>query len=107
MMVVVVNNAPPRLRGRLAVWMSEIRAGVYVGDFSSKTREVIWTQVQEGIEYGDAILVWKSQADQGYSFATQGRNRRLPIDVDGLTLIQIPPDQENDHASDDELPDFM
>ena len=31
MMVIVVENAPPRLRGRLAVWLLEIRAGVYVG----------------------------------------------------------------------------
>ena len=31
MMVIVVNNVPPRLRGRLAVWLLDIRAGVYVG----------------------------------------------------------------------------
>ena len=31
MLVIVVSNAPPRLRGRLAVWLLEIRAGVYVG----------------------------------------------------------------------------
>ena len=32
MLVIVVENAPPRLRGRLAVWLLEVRAGVYVGD---------------------------------------------------------------------------
>ena len=32
MMVIVVNNAPPRVRGRLAAWLLEIRAGVFVGD---------------------------------------------------------------------------
>ena len=31
MLVIVVENAPPRLRGRLAVWLLEVRAGVYVG----------------------------------------------------------------------------
>ncbi|MDI5434727.1 type I-E CRISPR-associated endoribonuclease Cas2e, partial [Salmonella enterica subsp. enterica serovar Kentucky] len=30
MLVVVTENVPPRLRGRLAVWLLEIRAGVYV-----------------------------------------------------------------------------
>jgi CRISPR-associated protein Cas2 len=39
-MVIAVENAPPRLRGRLAVWLLEIRAGVYVGDYSVKVR--IW-----------------------------------------------------------------
>jgi CRISPR-associated protein Cas2 len=38
MMIVVTNNAPPRLRGRLAVWLLEVRAGVYVGAYSARTR---------------------------------------------------------------------
>ncbi len=41
MLVVVTENVPPRLRGRLAVWLLEIRAGVYVGDVSAKIREMI------------------------------------------------------------------
>ena len=32
MVVVVTENVPPRLRGRLAIWLLEVRAGVYVGD---------------------------------------------------------------------------
>ena len=36
MMVIVVENALPRLRGRLAVWLLEIRAGVYVGRYSRR-----------------------------------------------------------------------
>ncbi|MGS5230998.1 type I-E CRISPR-associated endoribonuclease Cas2e, partial [Escherichia coli] len=31
MLVVVTENVPPRLRGRLAIWLLEVRAGVYVG----------------------------------------------------------------------------
>jgi CRISPR-associated protein Cas2 len=31
MLVIVVENAPARLRGRLAVWLLEIRAGVVRG----------------------------------------------------------------------------
>ncbi len=34
MLVVVTENIPARLRGRLAVWLLEVRAGVYVGDTS-------------------------------------------------------------------------
>jgi hypothetical protein len=45
MLVIVLENAPPRLRGRLAIWLLEIRAGVYVGNYSRKVREVIWEQV--------------------------------------------------------------
>ncbi|MGB0661483.1 MAG: type I-E CRISPR-associated endoribonuclease Cas2e, partial [Mangrovicoccus sp.] len=57
MMVIVVSNAPPRLRGRLAAWLLEIRAGVFVGDYSVRTRERIWEQVEAYIEGGDAVIV--------------------------------------------------
>lgn len=46
MLVIVIENAPPRLRGRLAIWMLEVRAGVYVGDFSVKVRDMIRGNVQ-------------------------------------------------------------
>ena len=45
MMVIVLTNAPPRLRGRLAAWLLEVRAGVFVGDYSARTRAMIWEQV--------------------------------------------------------------
>jgi len=45
MVVVVTENVPPRLRGRLAIWLLEVRAGVYVGDVSRRVREMIWNQM--------------------------------------------------------------
>ena len=89
MMVVVVSNAPPRLRGRLAAWLVELRAGVYVGDYSARTREMIWDQVLVGLAEGDAVMVWKAPTDQGYDFLTHGRNRRMPVDFDGLKLVNF------------------
>lgn len=89
MLVVVVSNVPPRLRGRLAAWLVELRAGVYVGDYSARTRDMIWEQVLGGLERGDAIMVWKAPTDQGYDFATAGSNRRLPVDFDGLKLVSF------------------
>ncbi|MGB3501842.1 MAG: type I-E CRISPR-associated endoribonuclease Cas2e [Mesorhizobium sp.] len=91
MMVVVISNAPPRLRGRLAAWLVEVRAGVYVGDYSARTREMIWQQVLAGLDDGDAVMVWKAPTDQGYDFLTAGRNRRMPVDFDGLKLVSFEP----------------
>ncbi|MDR0809104.1 MAG: type I-E CRISPR-associated endoribonuclease Cas2 [Gemmobacter sp.] len=91
MMVVVLNNAPPRLRGRLAAWLLEVRAGVYVGDYSAKTRTRIWEQVEAYIEGGDAVMIWKAPTDQGFEFLTVGRNRRMPVDFDGLKLVSFYP----------------
>ena len=91
MMVIVVENAPPRLRGRLAVWLLEIRAGVYVGRYSRRARERIWSEVEGLIEDGDAVMAWAARSDQGYDFATVGHNRRMPVDFDGLKLVAFSP----------------
>jgi CRISPR-associated protein Cas2 len=66
MMMVVTNNAPPRLRGRLAVWLLEVRAGVYIGNYSARTRTMIWEQVCAHIETGDAVLAWTAPKDTGF-----------------------------------------
>lgn len=91
MMVIVVSRAPPRLRGRLAAWLLEIRAGVYVGDYSARTRGMIWDQVLGGLEQGDAVMAWHVPNDQGFEFQTAGQNRRMPEDFDGLQLIRFRP----------------
>lgn len=93
MLVIVVEGAPPRLRGRLAAWLVEVRAGCFVGDYSARTREKIWDFVVAYIDDGDAVMVWKAPTDQGYDFLTVGRNRRTPVDFDGLKLVSFAPKQ--------------
>ena len=93
MMVIVVERASPRLKGRLAAWLLELRAGVFVGDYSARTRARIWEQVEAYIEDGDAVMVWRAPTDQGFDFATVGRNRRTPVDFDGLKLVAFTPEK--------------
>lgn len=88
-MVIVVENAPPRLRGRLSLWLAELRAGVYVGVYSRRTRERIWEEVCAMIGDGSAVLAWSAPTDSGFQFETWGPNRRTAIDFDGLTLVKF------------------
>ena len=89
MLVIVVENAPPRLRGRLAVWLLEIRAGVYVGKFSRRIREMIWDMVEEGIAEGNAVMAWATNTESGFDFQTLGKNRRIPVELDGIRLVSF------------------
>jgi CRISPR-associated protein Cas2 len=98
MLVIVTENVPPRLRGRLGVWLLEIRAGVYVGNPSRRLREFIWGQVLEGVEDGNAVMVWNTNTESGYDFQTVGANRRIPVDFDGLRLVSFLPPDENSTA---------
>jgi CRISPR-associated protein Cas2 len=91
MLVIAVENAPPRLRGRLAVFLLEIRAGVYVGDVSKRVREMLWDQVKSFVLDGNAVMTWSTNTEQGFDFDTHGTNRRVPIEIDGYKLIAFAP----------------
>ncbi len=91
MLVVVTEAVPPRLRGRLAIWLIEIRAGVYVGDVSRRIREMIWDQIAALAEDGNVAMAWATPNESGFDFQTYGNNRRVPIDYDGLRLVSFLP----------------
>ncbi|WP_251767356.1 type I-E CRISPR-associated endoribonuclease Cas2e [Shewanella indica] len=91
LLVVVTENVPPRLRGRLAIWLLEVRAGVYVGDTSRKVREMIWYQISELAEEGNVVMAWATNTESGFEFQTLGENRRMPVDLDGLRLVSFYP----------------
>ena len=91
MLVVVTEAVPPRLRGRLAVWLLEVRAGVYVGNVSKRVREMIWQHCEALMEDGNIVMAWQTNTESGFDFQTLGKNRRMPIDHDGLRLVEFFP----------------
>lgn len=93
MLAIVVENVPPRLRGRLAIWLLEIRAGVYVGKVSRRVREMIWEQVECGMGDGNAVMVWSTNTESGFDFLTLGANRRIPVEMEGVKLVSFQPEQ--------------
>lgn len=95
MLVIVVENAPPRLRGRLAIWLLEVRAGVYVGKVSRRIREMIWDTIAKGIEGGNAVMAWSTNTESGFDFLTLGQNRRIPVEMDGIKLVSFLPENDD------------
>lgn len=91
MLVIVVENIPLRLRGRLAVFLVEVRTGIYVGDLSKRVREMLWEQVKSYCQEGNAAVIWSTNTESGYDFETWGCNRRMPIEFDGLKLVSFSP----------------
>ena len=92
MLVIVLEDAPPRLRGHLTRLFLEVRAGVYIGDYSTRTRERLWETVQKEIGTGNAVMAWSIPNDAGFDFDTCGENRRIPVLMDGLKLVQFLPE---------------
>lgn len=94
MTVVVTETIPPRLRGRLAIWLLEVRAGVYIGDVSKRVREMIWHYIEADLGNGNIVMAWATNTESGFDFQTMGTNRRIPVEMDGLRLVSFLPVHE-------------
>ena len=78
MMVLITENIPAQLRGRLTLWLFEIKAGVFLGDANAKLREWIWKCVLSNIEHGSAILIWSTtRAEFGFDILSVGDTDRV------------------------------
>ncbi len=97
MLVIVTENVPPRLRGRLAVWLVQVRPGVYVGDYSARVRDMLWDTVLAGVGDGNAVMAWNNNSEAGFDFKTIGPNRRIPVDLDGCRVVSFLPDEPDKH----------
>lgn len=91
MLVIVTENVPPRLRGRLALYMVEVRAGVYISNLSRRVREMLWDTVVNEVEEGNAVMAWSTNNESGFDFVTCGANRRIPEEIDGLKVVAFEP----------------
>lgn len=89
MMVIVCENAPARLRGRLGLWLAEIRAGTFVGSYGKRQRERLWEETKALIGKGSAVIAWRAPTDSGFEFDSIGPDRRECVHVDGFALVRV------------------
>ena len=103
MIVLCVTNCPPGLRGDLSKWLNEINAGVYVGRLSARVREELWDRVCIHIKNGQATMVYSTTNEQGYAFLAHNTTW-IPVDFEGITLMQKPLIQMEPEEQDNLLP---
>jgi CRISPR-associated protein Cas2 len=89
MIVIILNNCPPALRGDLTKWLQEVNTGVYVGQVSARVRDELWARVQGNVKSGRATMVFNTNNDQGMDFRVHNTSWE-PIDFDGLKLMLRP-----------------
>lgn len=92
MTIYSLERSPQRLRGMLSRYCLEVRAGLFVGRLDSRMRELLWEKVEQlATEKTSAVMIWRAPNEQGYEFRTFGSDRRMPILVDGIWLVQQQP----------------
>ena len=84
-----MTDCPSRLRGDLSKWMCEINTGVYIGQVSSRVRDLLWERVCKHIKNGRATMVYSTNNEQRLSFRTHHCVWE-PVDFDGITLMRRP-----------------
>ncbi|MEV6801614.1 type I-E CRISPR-associated endoribonuclease Cas2e [Micromonospora rifamycinica] len=66
--------------------MVEVSAGVFVGNPSTRIRDRLWTTLATRVGDGQAIMIEPARNEQGWAVRTAGRDRWIPVDLDGLVL---------------------
>ena len=88
MVLMILENVSPSLRGELSKWMMEIKAGVFLGRISALVRDSLWEKCEKKLGEGGMLMAYPWPCEQGFVVMKQGRLSRDPIDNDGITLIR-------------------
>lgn len=89
MIIVVLTDCPPKLRGDLSKWLFEINTGVYVGKVSTRVREALWSRICESINHGQATMVYPAPGEQKMEFRVHNTTWEV-VDYDGVKLMRRP-----------------
>ena len=95
MLVIVTESIPDRLRGYLSRWLLEVRAGVFLGDYSQKVRAMLKKAIENNIDTGNVVIAWTTNNESGFDFETIGINRRMPTELDGMKLVSFLPENSS------------
>jgi CRISPR-associated protein Cas2 len=87
MTVIILERVPASLRGELTRWLLEPRTGVFVGRPSAMVRDKLWELVGDKLKGGAALLIYRSDTEQGFTMLTTGNTARTLRDFEGLTLV--------------------
>lgn len=88
MIVITLSKVPASLRGDLTKWCQEVQTGVYVGNFNSKIRDLLWDKVLKNCGSGEATLIYSTNNELGYQFRTNRSDIEV-VDYDGIPLVKV------------------
>ena len=52
---------------------------------------MIWEQCEALLDEGNLVIAWQTNTESGFDFQTLGKNRRMPVEFDGLRLVTFLP----------------
>ena len=90
MVVLILENVPPSLRGDLSRWMIEPQAGIFLGRMTARIRDELWKKAVAGRKAGACLQMWSAPTEQGFQWRSFGDCSRSIGDYEGLYLVEKP-----------------
>ena len=89
MLVVIANDLPPAVRGRMKLWFVEPRPNVFVSGVKDSVGKAVVDYLYEHCPPESGLMVFRRINDvPGYEICGIGDTRRSIIDISGLQLVQ-------------------
>lgn len=89
MFVVIANDLPPAVRGRMKLWFVEPRANVFVSGIKDNVAQKVVDYLQEHCPPESGLLMFlKTPEPPGYRILGRGDHKREIVLLDGLQLVR-------------------
>lgn len=88
MLVVLANNLPPAVRGRMKLWFVEPRANIFVSGVKDSVAKTVVEYLYKHCPPESGVMIFRSLSKApGYEIRTIGPTRKLLVDISGLQLV--------------------
>lgn len=89
MLVVLANNIPPAVRGRMKLWFVEPRPNVFISGIKNSVADDVVEYLYKHCPAESGLMVFKkTNRAPGYKIRGVGDTRRSLVEINGLQLVQ-------------------
>jgi CRISPR-associated protein Cas2 len=89
MLVVIANDLPPAVRGRMKLWFVEPRPNVFVSGVKDSVGKAVVDYLYQHCPPESGLMVFRRINEvPGYEIRGVGDTRRSVIEISGLQLVQ-------------------
>ena len=89
MLVVLANDIPPAVRGRMKLWFVESRPNVFVSGIKDSVADDVVEYLYKHCSAESGLMVFqKTNKTPGYKIRGIGDTKRSLVEISGLQLVQ-------------------
>lgn len=88
MLVVIANNLPPAVRGRMKLWFVEPKPNVFVSGIKDSVALTVIDYLHSHCPSSSGLIIFRSlSSPPGYEIQTLGPTKKELTEISGLQLV--------------------